>query len=273
MLAMDYKKSGHRIDYTDALGVYVQPKLDGVRCEAYIDGNDIKFKSRGGKSYSVPDHLYDDLINVFLCHDGIKLDGELYVHGEYLQDIVSAVKKPNELTPKLSFYCFDISSESSDWISRREKLSELKCDFTTVNLEFVNDFYVENEQEVLDYHNEFVENGYEGVMVRQGHGVYKYNHRSPWLQKYKKMLDKEFTIIGHEVDKDGCIVWIVKVPTKKGFVTCKVTPKMSKSQRRGLVSKAGHYYGKQLKVQFQGLSKDGNLQFPVGLELDRTDNT
>lgn len=36
------------------------------------------------------------------------LNGELYIHGEHLQDIQSAVKKPNKLSPKLQFHIFEL---------------------------------------------------------------------------------------------------------------------------------------------------------------------
>ena len=284
MLAMDYKKAGHRIDYSHPDGVYVQPKLDGVRCEVSMVDGQMVFKSRGGKNYPAPEHIVADLLPVFEAHEeGLLLDGELYVHGLELQDIVSAVKKPTEKNEdgdivlkenhkSLSFYCFDLAIYDRPWNIRNQDIHSLKQVFTTVNVEFVSDFFVESEEEVMTYHDEFVANGYEGAMVRQGFGEYKHNYRSPWLQKYKVMQDAEFKIIGHEVDKDGCIVWVVEVPAKTGQLICKVTPKMTKVDRKNLVEVAENYYGKLLKVQFQARTKDGNLQFPVGIELDRTDN-
>ena len=273
MLAMDYNKNGHRIDYGLTGGVYCQPKLDGVRCEAYLDeAGKLVFKSRGGKFYSVPTQIYNEMIHLFAAEPCMHLDGELYIHGESLQDIVSAVKKPNELTSKLEFHCFDIASEGPTWVSRMGALEDLDSKYSGDFLVFVQGSFVASEEQMYKLHDEYVEQGYEGVMVRQGNGEYRYNYRSPALQKFKKMQDEEFKIIGHEVDKDGCIVWVISVASSSGELTCKVTPKMTKQQRKDLVEVATSYYGKLLKVQFQARTKDGNLQFPIGIELDRTDN-
>lgn len=278
MLATDYKKGGHRVDYSHSSGVYVQPKLDGVRCEVSLNSDGkIEFKSRGGKFYKVPEHIEKDLLPIFKDWKTVKLDGELYIHGKYLQEIVSAVKKPNKLTPKLEFCCFDLpsiseNSSSLSWRQRKEYLRIFRKRYTTCNVSFIEDFYVRSFEEVLEYHKKFTDEGYEGVMIRTGYGFYTYNVRSPWLLKYKHMIDSEFTIVSHEVDKDKCVVWVIKVPSKTGEVLCKVTPKMSKDDRRALALVATTFYGKLLKVQFQGYTKGGNLSFPVGIELDRTDS-
>lgn len=268
MLAMDYRKAGHRIDYTHELGVYVQPKLDGVRCEAYWDmkESEIKFKSRGGKFYPVPRHIGKAMIKVFMKYPKIKLDGELYIHGEYLQDIVSAVKKPNELTPKLTFMCFDIASmgEGSGWYQRRGHIELLKQRFTCTALEFVRDQLVVDEEEMLEYHDGYVAQGYEGVMIRQGHGDYRYNYRSPWLQKFKKFDTTEFLIIEVNEDVDG--FGVPKYVLKNGE-TFEATLKGSHKERKALYENRASAKGKQGTVKHQGYSKDGKPLFPVTLAI------
>lgn len=87
MLAGDYRKIGKRIDY--AGGVDVSDKLDGARllakCEAI---GVVKLMSRTGQPYSIP-HIEAEL--AAFMQPGDVLDGEAYLHGEVLQDIVSAV--------------------------------------------------------------------------------------------------------------------------------------------------------------------------------------
>lgn len=267
MLAMDYLKAGHRIQYQHELGVYVQPKLDGVRCEAGLDETGmLVFKSRGGKFYPVPDHIARDLNPIFDRYPKLKLDGELYIHGEFLQDIVSAVKKPNKLTHKLAFYCFDIAGmgEGSPWYQRRTHVAALKETYTTTNVEFVRDFEVQNFEEVDQYHDMFVSNGYEGVMIRQGFGDYEYNYRSPWLQKYKKFIDEEYTIVDVE-EYEGLLGKPVYM-TKSG-IRFSATLKGSVEEKMKLLMYKEDYIGEQGTVKYFALTKAGVPQFPVTIAI------
>lgn len=94
MLAVDYRKQGHRINWQD--GVYVSDKLDGLRLLAKCVpsqrdiGKAIKLESRTGQPYSIP-HIEQELLHIM--NIGEVLDGEAYVHGECLEDITSAVKR------------------------------------------------------------------------------------------------------------------------------------------------------------------------------------
>mgnify|MGYP001596659189 CR=1 FL=1 len=95
--------------------------------------------------------------------------------------------------------------------------------------------------------------------------------RSYSLIKYKKFHDSEFEIISAEADKEGGVVWEVIIPHPTKAITCKVRPMGDLAQRREWYSNAEKFINKLLKVKYQGYNKYGNLEFPVGVELDRTD--
>lgn len=262
MLAHDYRKQGHRINYQHELGVFVQPKLDGVRCLISLVDDKITFKSRGGKFYNVPNHLKEELTPIFEKYKSLVLDGELYIHGMYLQDIISCVKKTNKNTPDLELHIFDIASmDSTGWCSRREHLNFLFTTFQDMKyVKQVRDYSVADFETVKAYHDTFVAEGYEGVMVRQGFGEYQYNHRSPWLQKYKEFLDEEFDIVSIEEDVDGGGVPVCVTHDGKTF---KATYKASHDDRKKILQEAKMVIGKKGTVKFQSLTKDGIPQFPI----------
>lgn len=266
MLAHDYRKQGHRIDYQHELGVFVQPKLDGVRCLiSFTDGN-ITFKSRGGKFYNVPEHLKRELEPIFEKNQNLVLDGELYIHGMYLQDIISCVKKPNKDTKNLELHIFDIASlDSIGWWQRRSNLNIIFGVFDDMKyIKQVPDYPVANFETVKAYHDTFVSEGYEGVMIRQGFGEYQYNHRSPWLQKYKEFLDEEFEIVDVKEDKDGLGVPVCKLPDGNTFDP---TYKASHSDRKRLLEEKDKVIGKMATIKFQAYTKDNVPQFPVTVSI------
>lgn len=93
MLASDYNKVGHRIKFP----CYTSVKYDGVRCLASKHADHVYLRSRTGQDFDIPS-LSEALSQVM--HDGEVLDGEIYVHGYELQDILSAVKRSDEKCEK-----------------------------------------------------------------------------------------------------------------------------------------------------------------------------
>jgi DNA ligase-1 len=86
MLASDYNKVGHRIKFP----CYGSVKYDGVRCIATKKDGAVTLVSRTGQPYSVK-HLEDALVDWMI--EGEIFDGEIYLHGQVLQDITSATKR------------------------------------------------------------------------------------------------------------------------------------------------------------------------------------
>ena len=84
-------------------------KLNGVNAMFKRTVDSITIYSRGGEVFPAIPHLeqyFHDIMDE-LGHN--ELNAELYIHGEHLQDIQSAVKKPNKLSPRLTAHIFDIA--------------------------------------------------------------------------------------------------------------------------------------------------------------------
>ena len=69
-----YKFNNKKVNWAEP--VYIQPKLDGVRCLITKDGA----YSRTGKQFKNLAHIELALIPFFKRHPNIVLDGELYNH-------------------------------------------------------------------------------------------------------------------------------------------------------------------------------------------------
>lgn len=264
MLASDYLKQGHKIKYP----CWISPKLDGVRCLAIRHEDRVELKSRGGKEYFVP-HIQQQLLSVMEVGD--IWDGELYKHGLYLEEIVSAVKKPNANTPSLEFLIFDVVNKQvySDRLVEMQRLRRHVL-FDTESVSVLQFAEVENEQHMKEVHKVYVEHGYEGLCLRNFNGKYESGKRSTDLQKYKEMQDVECKIVGVSEDRNGNAVFTVydKVADAQFTVTYG-----DFEQRKYQLDHPEEFIGKWLTVKFQSRYRDSKLpQFPVGLAIRECDD-
>ena len=261
MLALDYTKVGHRIDWNDS--VYVQAKLDGLRC--YYDGENLY--SRTGKVYDVP-HIKESLKS--FDTKGCILDGELYVHELPLNQINSCVNKHNDNTLKVRYYIFDVYKEGYTFSERYDYLTEeygkwfdLSSDEDKERIVLLPSHKTKKDKldKVLDI---LIENGFEGVMLRQGAGMYTPGKRSKDLMKYKRFKDSDYKIIDVNEDKDGCGVLVCVNENGSEFnVRCSFPDE----ERRELFVNKSKYKGMYVTVKYQEISEYGIPIFPVGVAI------
>lgn len=292
MLAADYNKVGHRIRYD--CGVYVSDKLDGVRCMAKCTGEGITLESRTGQRYSLP-HIEEELLAIMV--EGDVLDGEIYSHGEVLQDITSAVKRTDtqkevdnalrvalrstgqecdyansdllkaesihSLRPNLEFIVFDLPASHKLFDERVHDLENYATRFKSGGKVKELDYHqVDDEVHMKELHRDAVSRGYEGVMLRNSFGKYESGKRSGDLQKYKTFVDSEFLILDVVPAKDNGSTFLVR--NDLNGLTFNVTLGDMKQRKHQLDNKY-NYIGKYLTVQYQNRYKETLLpQFPSG---------
>lgn len=260
MLANDYTKVGHRIKYP----CHVSMKLDGVRAIAEIkEEYKVALTSRGGKNYPVPKHIEDQLSMLSSSTGVPKFDGELYIHGLQLQSINSCVNKENENTKDLCYFIFDIPVKNLRWEDRNDRLLAVLQHVKDnkkwyPNIHIVRNFLTENEEEARKFMDDFIQKGYEGLMLRNLDGKYEFNHRSADLQKWKDFKDCE-ALVRHVVpDKLSEGVLVVELPDGIEF-RCK----MRGTHEERLFEVQQEHVGKWVTVKYQALTEDGIPQFPV----------
>jgi ATP-dependent DNA ligase len=263
MLASDFEARKDKVVFP----AYVQPKFDGVRCLAYWENGEVKLLSRGGKPYHIP-HIVEQVASIL--PQGRVLDGEIYIHGRTFQEITKLVKKyrPGE-TEELDYWVYDtfeMSAPELEWEHRLidlHWLEELKCE----NIQLCPTSVAHNEKEVKRYREKYVERGFEGAIVREGHAGYEIGRRSNHLLKSKKFMDAEYKIVGHSEgvgNYEGCVIW--ECETEKGQ-RFNVVPKGTLEEKAQWYENATDQYGRMLKVKFFELTDDGIPRFPVGLGI------
>ena len=266
MLASSFDKRKGMVNYP----VDVQPKLDGVRCLAFWNGDHIELMSRGGKQWTCCDHIIRDL--EMCLPKGWVLDGELYIHGKTFQEITKLVKKyrPNE-SEEVMFHVYDVPKQPGGavrpvWADRYEVLAELVESFEECDsLEVVATYLCENEDTVYLLQSKFLEEGYEGAIVREMDGEYQFGYRSNKLLKVKNFCDSEYKIVGFTTGVgrfEGCCIWICETEGGDEF---KVVPQGTMEERKATYKDAKNHIGELLKVKYFELTDDNIPRFPVGL--------
>jgi DNA ligase-1 len=161
--------------------VYVSPKIDGIRC-ILLDG---KVLSRSLKP--IPNkHVQSKLANF-----PENLDGELIIKGKGFSDISSAIMS-EEGEPDFTYMVFD---KINDEPYHNRTLAGFYSSF----MEIVPRAYVETLEALLSREESYLEQGYEGLMIRSVHGKYKYGRsteKEGILLKLKRFLDSEAEIVG-----------------------------------------------------------------------------
>lgn len=284
MLAHSFEKKKHKVQYP----VYVQPKLDGVRCLAHVIGfNDdgtsiVQLLTRAGKQWDIP-HLALEIAELLPQGDMV-LDGEIYIHGKTFQEIVKLVKKARPESKDLEYHIYDVpvviddvfddnghhTDERSEepFADRLGSLLQVAGEIEhnqLSHLKVVTTVQVGSEEEVYATQSEMLEAGYEGAIVRTPTGVYKFGYRSPDLLKVKTFLDDEYKIVGYHsgIGKfSTCVIWECVTKTGQPF-NC--VPQGTYEERQELLQNGDSHVGELLKVKFFELTDDGLPRFPVGI--------
>lgn len=229
---------------------YVQPKLDGVRLLVSRDG----CFSRTGKIVKGVEYLADKL------KDGEWLDGECYAPDMSFEDLTSAFKMDPKSLEFHGFDYFDINRPDLPFAERQRILREKT---STV----VDTFLVPKKSEIPEYHKKFVEQGHEGIMIRESTSVYEVGKRSNYLLKFKEFQTEEYEIVGaktgHGRDADA-VVWVCKTANGHEFTA---KPEGTIKEREKYYKEREKYIGKQLTVRFQNLTALGVPRFPVGVTV------
>ena len=269
MLAKSYRKDGHKI----AFPAYAQPKLDGHRCIAVVDGRGkCTLWTRKRKPYASVPHIVRAVEGLGL--KDLVLDGELYAHSfrDQFEQLAHLVRQgePETGHPELEieYHVFDL--QSPDGFGRRtDRLDALLADARPPIVR-VRTCRVDDEAALMAAFEEYRALGYEGAMVRNADGAYESHptHRSGDLQKIKEFDDAEWPIVGIKEGKGKLAGHAIFTCRTEDGTTFDVKLAGDTAALKGYFENPGLAIGKLLTVQYQGLTGKSRVpRFPVGLRL------
>ncbi|MEM3063703.1 MAG: hypothetical protein QW303_09220 [Nitrososphaerota archaeon] len=275
--------------------LYIQPKYDGVLFIVLYHPdlpNKIDGYSRGRKEYK-QDHILEELKPILQKYPGLYLVGELYKHGISLQEISGFSRRQYhyEETVKLDYYIFDCFRIAVKQPFHKRFSWLKKINIKGEYLKLTPTFEVKNKEEMFEKYNEFINEGYEGAVIRNYDSPYEYGVsreiRSYYTLKLKPREDDEYPVVdfkeGVRGKEIGAIIWIcaendkgVKLRTGKKIpleerLTFAVTPNMSYENRYYIYKKLKSepqlfkkIYGKDYTIEYFSLSNNYIPQQPKG---------
>jgi len=194
-----YPVSDKPINYDDK--IFMQPKLDGVRCLIQYDNSKVTAYSRTGKEWKNIDHILFNLKPWFALNPDVILDGELYNHDlkNDFEKIISLVRKQKpddidmiESADMVQFHCYDIIDETKTFEERNRFITQVVPRNHCIKHVKTQNVATESLAKVI--HQQNLDNGYEGSILRTN-DVYQCK-RSHSLRKFKDFHDTEATITG-----------------------------------------------------------------------------
>ena len=252
--------------------VYVEPKLDGIRCFAIVENGEAMLFARSGKLIS----NFDDTIGSALvalgdgCYDG-ELMGE-----DFISLMRQAYRKENIESEGTYLALFDFLS-LKEWktnktiMSTASRYQELSRKIETNKVMGTDSAYIllvqryivnADYDSIMKLHDTFVTKGYEGAMVKTIDSPYHFG-RSYDIMKVKKFHDADLLIeaieegSGRLSGKMGAVMVDyhgVKVMVGSGF---------SDEERTQVWNDKDSFIGRMIEVRYQEVTPDGSLRFPT----------
>ena len=250
--------------------MFCSRKLNGVRMMVKWDeklGKPITI-SRGGKNYDVAATLIIEQLTDYLSrHKDLILDGELYAHGHYLQEIsgIARLETWEDRCEILEYWIYDIADDKRTFNNRYDDLIDLSLDIENnpnySKIKVVEHVLTESWEQIQRLHDKWVSEGFEGLVARKPDKVYGFGKRGSDMIKVKMYQDDEFEIIDYQ---DGLrpedFTFVCQTKEGKQFAAKPIGDRELKAQ---YLENIDNIIGKKGIVKYFEISKDGIPLQPV----------
>ena len=196
-----YPVSDKPINYDDK--IFMQPKLDGVRCLIQYDKGKVTAYSRTGKEWKNIHHITSSLEKWFQSNQTTVLDGELYNHDlrDDFETIISLVRRQTpddidmlESRDLVQFHCYDVIHPDNSKFEDRNRFVKYCVEQSSPYVHVVNSLLCASDEDAKEIHAVNLACGFEGSILRTN-DVY-HQKRTHSLRKFKDFHDTEATIVG-----------------------------------------------------------------------------
>lgn len=252
----------------------------------------VVIRSKEGIIYHIK-HIEDEFLEFYksgltLLHPAVEgefkvkniiFDGELYIKNKPVTTIGGAARNiNNEYHKDLKFVCFDLAIEDYNNEDRDnlrykiflERIKSYMPKHIEDHVRFINTPYsiinltthiVNSDEEVLEYRDRCIKEGYEGCVVRDMKAEYGFGQRPKWIMKCKTFDDSEFEILdikcrGNAYDKVGfTIIYLLKNDINDLQFECNGMGTVE--EKLNIYNHREEHIGKKATVKFYERTKNG----------------
>lgn len=196
LLAIELQKVKTKPDF-----MYGCVKLDGIRATIF-----------GGVAYSrslkpIPNAWIQEWAWDFADElEGV--DGEFVVGAPNAEDVFNKTTSAcmsKDGKPDFTFFAFDKWHPTKTFFERVIELQQV-VNLDIPKVEPVSYFILQTEDKIREFEEMTLEEGFEGIMLRDPDGKYKHGRsatKNPELIKVKRFQDQEFEVVGYECEYEN----------------------------------------------------------------------
>lgn len=261
---------------------YSQKKLDGLRSTVCRVNGKIGLYSRKKNEFTHLDHIIEEL-NIAMKSKLLNFDGELYSESDTektkkvtartkieehstltFQELSGLIRKKTltgddkEKIKNVIYIVYDVVVEDTNYEDRLKLLKEFFKNNKFKYIKLLETEICKSEDDVQSFHDRYVKEGYEGLILRNKLGYYEKKNRSKNLQKLKSFQDEEFKIVGFTSEdsstESGAIIWKCQTSDGKTF---NVRPRGTIEERRKLFKNGNKYIGEMITISFFDFTDEG----------------
>lgn len=260
------------------LQYFASRKINGCRVLIYYDGKEVHAKSRTAIMLDFP--LYHIISHplikkLFKANPNLILDGEAYKHGLPL-NVISGICRNNSNAKdlgRLEFYMYDIVDIRLSFTERLKKMIKIKkllnLDFNPyriwkegeLKIQFVPQVPVSGWDNMMKLHNQYVEEGWEGLVIRLASATYGPGKRNNNMIKIKQYLDSEFKVIDYKLGLRGIEDMVFVCETEDGKIF-KAKPRGDRQTKEDYITNWDFYKGKYATCKYFSISSNNIPQQP-----------
>lgn len=280
----DFERFKH-ICNLDPTRCLVSPKLDGVRTWAVM-GENVQYLSRNGQTYN-NFHMFDDILVELkeqfkkalpgtICDDTkVIFDGECIAEDRDFDSFVGNAKKENADTTQFRYNIFDIVIIHNGTVSdinldtRLYGLQEAYEHITPTTLvQIVKHDVLLDWDTVPRILRDVIDSGEEGLVLKYRYGQYKLSRSKEWCKMKRRDITHDtldLVVVGVQ-EGEGAFAELM------GALVCDYNGVQVKVGTGFTVEERYEYFKnppKMIEVDYQEITKDGSLRFPVFVK-DRT---
>jgi len=246
--------------------VFVEPKLDGIRCFAIVKNGEARLFARSGKL--IPN--FDNTIGTALAQlgDGC-YDGELM--GEDFVSLMRQAYRKEDVDVSNTYLALFDYLPLEEWENNEtvmtcedrycllcDRLARLRSDYIQV----VERHQAEEYPHIKQLHDRFVGLGFEGAMIKDPYAPYKFG-RGYEVMKFKEFHDVDLIIEGLDEGTGRHKGRLGAVVVDYKGTEVKVGSGFSDELRQAVWDDPNGFICRMIEVRYQEVTPDGSLRFPT----------